>query len=155
MRLSSKGRYAVSAMVDLAANSAERPVPLADIADRRLISLSYLEQMFAKLRRGGLVRSVRGPGGGYLLAADPSLIRISDIVLAVDNPITLRRRSPRPADAQDLDIAEAATAQLWDALDSQMHQYLSSVTLADLLSDQTAEQPVRFSANMNNALAAE
>ena len=86
MRLSTKGRYAVMAMVDLATHGHGKPVALAEIADRQAISLSYLEQLFAKLRRGGLVGSVRGPGGGYLLAHAADATRISDIILAVDEP---------------------------------------------------------------------
>ena len=87
MKLSTKGRYAVMALVDLAANDAGRPIALAEIADRQEISLSYLEQLFAKLRRGGIVTSVRGPGGGYQLAHAADKTRISDIILAVDEPI--------------------------------------------------------------------
>ena len=87
VKLSTKGRYAVMAMVDLAKQSHGGPVALGDIADRQDISLSYLEQLFGKLRRGAQVKSVRGPGGGYVLARDPAEIRISDIILAVDEPI--------------------------------------------------------------------
>src|SRR6185437_16016816 len=96
MRLSTKGRYAVMAMADLAGHAAEaevqaRPVALADIAERQDISLSYLEQLFAKLRRGGLVTSVRGPGGGYRLSRPSSELRIADIIVAVDEPIPATR----------------------------------------------------------------
>jgi Rrf2 family iron-sulfur cluster assembly transcriptional regulator len=91
MRLSTKGRYAVMAMVDLARHGADGPVALADIALRQEISLPYLEQLFAKLRRSGLIRSVRGPGGGYLLARPCSSMRISDIIVAVDEPIQATR----------------------------------------------------------------
>ena len=92
MRLSTKGRYAVMAMVDLAQHSGGDPVSLAEIAERQEISLSYLEQLFAMLRKNGLVKSVRGPGGGYLLADDRGETRIADIILAVDEPI----RAPSP-----------------------------------------------------------
>src|SRR5690348_850787 len=92
MRLSTKGRYAVMAMADLAKHSANsRPVSLAEISGRQEISLSYLEQLFAKLRRGGLVSSVRGPGGGYRLSRPSDEVRISDIILAVDEPIAATR----------------------------------------------------------------
>ena len=91
MKLSTKGRYAVMAMVDLAESSKDRPVALADIADRQEISLSYLEQLFGKLRKGGLVRSVRGPGGGYLLARTAQETRVADVILAVDEPIRATR----------------------------------------------------------------
>src|ERR1700733_59858 len=92
MRLSTKGRYAVMAMADLAAHEqGARPVSLADVAQRQEISLSYLEQLFAKLRRGGLVRSVRGPGGGYRLSRPATEIRVADIIVAVDEPMTATR----------------------------------------------------------------
>jgi len=99
MKLSTKGRYAVMALVDLASQTDGRPVALADIAERQEISLSYLEQLFAKLRRGGLVRSVRGPGGGYLLAHAAAETRISDAILAVDEPIRATRCKPIPRPA--------------------------------------------------------
>lgn len=91
MKLGTRGRYAVMALVDLARHSDGRPVSLAEIAERQEISVSYLEQLFAKLRRCGLVRSVRGPGGGYLLAHPASETRIGDIILAVDEPIRATR----------------------------------------------------------------
>src|SRR5215467_10536733 len=99
MRLSTKGRYAVMAMADLAGHSPDgtnqsKPVALADIAERQDISLSYLEQLFAKLRRGGLVTSVRGPGGGYRLSRPSGELRIADIILAVDEPIRATRCTP-------------------------------------------------------------
>src|SRR5262249_40752776 len=94
MRLSTKGRYAVMAMVDLAQHSDGNPVSLAEIAERQEISLSYLEQLFAMLRKGGLVKSVRGPGGGYLLAHNRNETRIADIILAVDEPIRATRCTP-------------------------------------------------------------
>ena len=95
MRLSTKGRYAVMAMADLAQHEAgNRPVSLADIAQRQEISLSYLEQLFAKLRRGGLVKSVRGPGGGYRLSRPSEELRIADIIMAVDEPIAATRCKP-------------------------------------------------------------
>ena len=92
MRLSTKGRYAVMAMADLATHEAGmRPVSLADIAERQEISLSYLEQLFAKLRRNGLATSVRGPGGGYRLSRQAGEMRVSDIIMAVDEPIEATR----------------------------------------------------------------
>jgi Rrf2 family iron-sulfur cluster assembly transcriptional regulator len=94
MRLSTKGRYAVMAMVDLAKHSQGDPIALAEIAERQEISLSYLEQLFAKLRVGGLVKSVRGPGGGYLLGHPADETRISDVILAVDEPIRAVRCAP-------------------------------------------------------------
>ena len=94
MKLSTKGRYAVMAMVDLAQKSGGEPVSLADIAERQDISLSYLEQLFAKLRRCGVVKSIRGPGGGYILSRRADRIHIADIVLAVDEPVRMTRCSP-------------------------------------------------------------
>ncbi|HIP09470.1 MAG TPA: Rrf2 family transcriptional regulator, partial [Rhodospirillales bacterium] len=91
MKLSTKGRYAVMAMVDLARQGANRPVTLAEIAERQDISLSYLEQLFGKLRKGAQVKSVRGPGGGYMLTRHPSEMRIADIIVAVDEPIKATR----------------------------------------------------------------
>jgi Rrf2 family iron-sulfur cluster assembly transcriptional regulator len=91
MRLSTKGRYAVMAMADLAKNGSGRAVSLAEIATRQEISLSYLEQLFARLRKGGLVQSVRGPGGGYRLSKTPDETVVADIVLAVDEPIRATR----------------------------------------------------------------
>ena len=133
MRLSTKGRYAVMAMVDLARNGRGSPIALADIADRQEISLSYLEQLFAKLRRGGLVKSVRGPGGGYLLARDPDQTRISDVILAVDEPIRATRCEPNSPVGCHTDKSRCLTHDLWEELGNQIHLYLSSVTLADVV----------------------
>jgi Rrf2 family iron-sulfur cluster assembly transcriptional regulator len=132
MKLSTKGRYAVMAMVDLTRNSNGDPVALADIAERQEISLSYLEQLFAKLRKGGLVRSVRGPGGGYLLAHAADATRISDIILAVDEPIKATRcHSGSPAGCRS-NKSRCLTHDLWEELGNQIHLYLSSVSLADV-----------------------
>jgi Rrf2 family iron-sulfur cluster assembly transcriptional regulator len=132
MRLSTKGRYAVMAMVDLACHSNGQPVTLADIAERQEISLSYLEQLFAKLRRGGLVKSVRGPGGGYLLAHDRDATRIGDIILAVDEPIRAVRCSPGASIGCRGDRSRCLTHDLWEELSNQIRLYLSSVTLGDV-----------------------
>src|SRR5258707_2709571 len=114
MRLSTKGRYAVMAMVDLAKHSDGSPVSLAEIAERQEISLSYLEQLFAKLRRGGLVRSVRGAGGGYLLALAADETRISDIVLAVDEPIRATRCTVGSTVGCHGSKAPCLTPELWE-----------------------------------------
>lgn len=152
MRLSTKGRYAVMAMADLAAQGeGVRPVSLADIATRQEISLSYLEQLFAKLRRGGLVRSVRGPGGGYRLARPASAVRIADIILAVDEPITATRCREGSAKGCTGSAGRCVTHDLWEELGRHIHVYLSSVSLADVVDRRvlgrshllnTAEQPV-------------
>lgn len=132
MRLSTKGRYAVMAMVDLANHSQGTPVALADIADRQEISLSYLEQLFAKLRKGGLVKSVRGPGGGYLLAFPAESSRISDIILAVDEPIQTTRCAIGSPSGCRVNRSRCLTHDLWEELGNHIHIYLSSVTLADV-----------------------
>ena len=132
MRLSTKGRYAVMAMVDLAKHSGGDPVSLAEIAERQEISLSYLEQLFAKLRKGGLVNSVRGPGGGYLLAFAASETRISDIILAVDEPIRATRCTPGAPVGCRGNKSRCLTHDLWEELGNQIHLYLSSVSLADV-----------------------
>lgn len=132
MKLSTKGRYAVMAMVDLASTSKGQPVALSDIAERQEISLSYLEQLFAKLRRGGLVKSVRGPGGGYLLAHPVEETRISDVILAVDEPIRATRCAPGSPTGCRANKSRCLTHDLWEELGNQIHLYLSSVTLADV-----------------------
>lgn len=134
MKLSTKGRYAVMALVDLASQSDGRPVALADIAERQEISLSYLEQLFAKLRRGGLVRSVRGPGGGYLLARSAEETRISDAILAVDEPIRATRCKSGSAIGCRSNKSRCLTHDLWEELGNQIHIFLSSVSLADVCS---------------------
>ncbi len=132
MRLSTKGRYAVMAMVDLARHGDGNPVSLAEIAERQEISLSYLEQLFAKLRRSGLVRSVRGPGGGYLLAHDRDETRIADIIIAVDESMQAVRCSPGAAIGCRGDRSRCLTHDLWEELGNQIHLYLSSVSLGDV-----------------------
>ncbi len=132
MKLSTKGRYAVMAMVDLAAHFGEGPITLAEIASRQDISLSYLEQLFAKLRRADLVRSVRGPGGGYKLGYSPDDMRVSDIILAVDEPLKVTRcrdGSPKGCLKQ---TGRCLTHDLWDELGRQIYLFLSSVTLGDV-----------------------
>src|SRR5215472_2487776 len=120
------------ALVDLASQSDGRPVALADIAARQEISLSYLEQLFAKLRRGGLVRSVRGPGGGYLLARSAEETRISDAILAVDEPIRATRCKSGSAIGCRSNKSRCLTHDLWEGLGNQIHIFLSSVSLADV-----------------------
>lgn len=132
MKLSTRGRYAVMAMADLARQERSSPVSLADIALRQEISQSYLEQLFAKLRRGGLVTSARGPGGGYSLARAAEDMRISDIILAVDEPIKVTRcemGSPKGC----TNHGRCITHDLWEELGRQISNYLSSVSLADVV----------------------
>ena len=136
MRLSTKGRYAVMAMADLASHSSGKPVALADIAERQEISLSYLDQLFGRLRKGGLVKSVRGPGGGYLLSRDGAEIRISDIILAVDEPIQTTRCTPGSPAGCHNNKGRCLTHDLWEELGNQIYLYLSSVTLAQVCNRQ-------------------
>ena len=132
MRLGTKGRYAVMAMVDLNQNGADMPICLADISNRQEISLPYLEQLFAKLRRARLVKSVRGPGGGYELAHHAERIRISDIICAVDEPIHATRCEPGSASGCSGDRSRCVTHELWEELSNHIHLFLSSVTLEDV-----------------------
>jgi len=132
MKLSTKGRYAVMAMTDLAMSGVERPVPLGDIASRQEISLSYLEQLFAKLRRAGVVKSVRGPGGGYRLSRAAGETRIADIMLAVEEPVDVTRCQHKAAGCME-GGRRCVTHDLWDELGRHIHLFLNGVTLEDVL----------------------
>ena len=140
MRLSTKGRYAVMAMADLARNGADRAVSLAEIATRQEISLSYLEQLFARLRKGGLVKSVRGPGGGYRLAREACETAVAEIVLAVDEPIRATRcvgaGSPKGCMIKG---ERCITHHLWEDLGQEIHRYLASVSLEDVIQNRTGQ----------------
>src|SRR5688500_16629270 len=138
MRLTTKGRFAVTAMVDLAMRQNRGPVTLASISERQHISLSYLEQLFGKLRRHHLVSSVRGPGGGYNLAQPPQGISVADIVSAVDEPMDATQCAGKENCHDD---KRCMTHDLWATLNEKMHEYLASVTLADLVAHQ-AGKPV-------------
>jgi len=133
MKLSTKGRYAVMALVDLAAHAKGRPVALSEIAARQEISLSYLEQLFARLRRGRLVQSVRGPGGGYLLARPAGAIAVAEIIAAVDEPLHATRCAPGAPGGCRTDRSRCLTHDLWAGLGRQIQAYLSSVSIADVL----------------------
>jgi Rrf2 family iron-sulfur cluster assembly transcriptional regulator len=143
MRLSTKGRYAVMAMADLAKNGMsvdglDRAVSLAEIAARQEISLSYLEQLFARLRKGGLVRSVRGPGGGYRLAKAAHETVIAEIVLAVDEPIRATRCASQSAPKGCMMAGERCiTHNLWEDLGDEIHRYLAGVSLEDVVMNRT------------------
>ena len=132
MKIGTRGRYAVMAMVDLARHGTGNPVSLAEIAERQEISLSYLEQLFAMLRKGGLVKSVRGPGGGYLLAHHRSETRIADIILTVDEPIRATRCTPGAPVGCRGNRTRCSTHDLWEELGNQIHLYLSSVSIEDV-----------------------
>ncbi|MGK2739967.1 Rrf2 family transcriptional regulator [Tepidicaulis sp. LMO-SS28] len=140
MKLSTKGRYAVMAMADLARHSEGSPVSLADIASRQEISLSYLEQLFSRLRKAGLVKSVRGPGGGYLLGHGQDETRISDIILAVDEPLKATRCHTGSPQGCMSDASRCLTHDLWDALSDQIHHFLASVSLGDVVSGRLRER---------------
>lgn len=130
MRLTTKGRYAVTAMLDLAIHGQSKPVSLNDISGRQGISLSYLEQLFAKLRRCDLVSSVRGPGGGYRLARTGAEISIAQVVDAVNESMDATRCQGK-GDCQDGD--QCLTHHLWQDLSSQIHAFLSDISIADLV----------------------
>jgi Rrf2 family iron-sulfur cluster assembly transcriptional regulator len=137
MRLTTKGRFAVTAMVDLAMHHGSGPVTLAEISGRQKISLSYLEQLFGKLRRHRLVESVRGPGGGYNLARDMSKLSVADIILAVDEPIDATQCGGRENCHDD---QKCLTHDLWAALNERIFGYLESVTLRQLVDNQKAKE---------------
>ncbi|MDR2837489.1 MAG: Rrf2 family transcriptional regulator [Azonexus sp.] len=133
MRLTTKGRFAVTAMMDIALRDAEGPVSLAGVSERQKISLSYLEQLFGKLRRFNLVDSVRGPGGGYSIAQPLSAVSIADIIHAVDERLDATQCGGR-GDCQG--EHHCMTHDLWSTLNSKMFEYLASVTLEELVEQQ-------------------
>lgn len=143
VKLSTKGRYAVMAMVDLAVYGNGRTVTLADVAARQEISLSYLEQLFAKLRRGKLVNSIRGPGGGYKLARAAHDVRISDIIMAVDEPLKVTRCKAGSPEGCTKSSSRCLTHDLWDELGRQIYLYLSSVSLDDVANSRVLSKGLR------------
>lgn len=137
MRLTTKGRFAVTAMIDLALRQNVGPVTLAAISQRQQISLSYLEQLFGKLRRHELVESTRGPGGGYTLARRAEEITVADIIISVDEPIDATQCSGK-GNCMGNDAGQCMTHDLWTALNQRMVEFLDSVTLQKLVEDQIA-----------------
>lgn len=137
MKLTTKGRFAVTAMLDLAMQHSSDPVTLAEISQRQKISLSYLEQLFAKMRRRALVNSVRGPGGGYRLAKDMGRVSVADIIVAVDEPIDSTRCGGKENCHDD---KKCITHDLWAKLNEHIFDYLGAVTLKQLVDDQKAKQ---------------
>ena len=137
MRLTTKGRFAVTAMIDLAMRHGSGPVTLAEISARQKISLSYLEQLFGKLRRHELVESVRGPGGGYCLARDMSKVSVADIIVAVDEPIDATQCGGKENCHDD---QKCLTHDLWAALNERIFEYLGSVSLRHLVDNQKAKE---------------
>jgi Rrf2 family iron-sulfur cluster assembly transcriptional regulator len=138
MRLTTKGRFAVTAMIDLALRQDKGPVTLAGISQRQEISLSYLEQLFGKLRRHEIVESVRGPGGGYHLARRPEEVTVADIIIAVDEPLDATQCGGKEnCHGQSHEHgARCMTHDLWATLNAKMVDYLDSVTLKDLVDQQ-------------------
>lgn len=130
MRLTTKGRYAVTAMLDLAFHSQTKPVTLTDIATRQTISLSYLEQLFARLRKAGMVKGVRGPGGGYTLSRDARDINIADIIEAVDEPVDSTKCGGKSNCHNE---QPCLTHDLWMGLSEQIRDYLKQISLGQLL----------------------
>ena len=137
MRLTTKGRFAVTAMLDLALRHGNGPVTLAGISERQSISLSYLEQLFGKLRRAELVESVRGPGGGYTLAKSAEEISVADIITAVDEPVDATQCGGRE---NCHDNHRCMTHDLWTNLNATIFDYLSKVTLLSLVVQQRAKE---------------
>ena len=137
MRLTTKGRYAVTAMLDLSINAKKGPVTLSDISKRQAISLSYLEQLFSKLRKRDLVTSVRGPGGGYMLGRKDSDIDVAEIIDAVSESLDSTQCKGK-GDCHGGEIC--LTHHLWEDLSAQIHKFLSNITLSDLVSKREVEQ---------------
>lgn len=150
MRLTTKGRYAVTAMLDLALHYEEGPITLADISQRQGISLSYLEQLFAKLRRQGLVDSTRGPGGGYRLSRAPHEIPVADVIIAVDEKVETTRCGGL-ANCQD--DQKCLTHELWSELSEQIYQFLCGISLGNLVERQgireVADRQTRMQTSVN------
>lgn len=152
MRLTTKGRYAVTAMLDLAMHKGQGPISLSDIAQRQGISLSYLEQLFAKLRKRGLVASVRGPGGGYHLARDGADINVAEVIGAVDENVD----TTRCGGGHDcLCDGPCLTHELWEDLSRTIDDYLSRITLEDLVRRKRWPRPVDVSEGLMAEVAVE
>ena len=150
MKLTTKGRYAVTAMLDLALHYEQGAVTLSDIAGRQGISLSYLEQLFARLRRSGLVESVRGPGGGYNLATAPGQISVAEIILAInENSDATRCGGEKNCDGEE----RCLTHYLWQGLSERIHEFLSGITLADLVDRSTVQEVARRQHDRDRAAA--
>ena len=140
MQLTTKGRYAVTAMLDLASNDSTRPVTLDMISQRQNISLSYLEQLFAKLRKASLVKSIRGPGGGYLLNVDPVDVTLTEIIEAVDENIDLRRCH---GSKNCLRGKQCLSHHLWCEVSDQIREFLSSRNLQQVMDDYYTNQDIK------------
>jgi len=150
MRLTTKGRFAVTAMIDLGLNCGDKPVTLSAISERQSISLSYLEQLFAKLRRHNIVESVRGPGGGYCLARDATKITVADVILAVDEPLDATQCGGRENCKSE---HRCMTHDLWSTLNRKMLDYLASVHLAELVESNRQRLVNQANANTHKPVA--
>jgi Rrf2 family iron-sulfur cluster assembly transcriptional regulator len=140
MRLTTKGRFAVTAMIDLALRQGNGPVTLSGISQRQAISLSYLEQLFGKLRRHEIVESVRGPGGGYSLARKAEDVTVADIIIAVDEPLDATQCGGKGNCNGDDGSGRCMTHELWATLNAKMVDFLDSVTLQDLVDQQKQKE---------------
>ncbi len=152
MRLTTKGRFAVTAMIDLGLRSTNGPVALAAISARQQISLSYLEQLFGKLRRAELVESTRGPGGGYSLGRAADKITVADIIVAVDEPIDATGCAGKENCMGD-DSGKCMTHDLWTALNNKMIEFLNGVTLKKLVDEQLAKGVAVIEAPIKRAIS--
>ena len=141
MKLSTKGRYALIALVDLAQESKAGRVNLGEISDRQNISLAYLEQLFVKLRRAGVVESVRGPGGGYRLAQYPDAIRITTILKAVDETMNALAKGAGASGASSGSRAQSLSNRFWESLSAHVYVFLHSARLSDIITNQMAPCP--------------
>ena len=156
MKLGTKGRYAVMAIADLARHCEGSPVTLSEIAERQQISLSYLEQIFSRLRKAGLVRSIRGPGGGYLLGKQREEITVSDVMAAVEEPAKSKVCMPHFPTHCSATENYCATHQLWVKLSDTLRDVLSAITIADVLDREYELPSARAALSMNpNPCAAE
>lgn len=144
MNLTTKGRYAVAAMADLAISGQGKPVPLAEISLRQSITLNYLEQIFMKLRKDNLVRSVRGPGGGYVLGQDARTIKIVQIVDAVEENIHITSCSKLGEDSCNRNTGKCLTHDLWAGLERQIYNYLNDISLHDLCNNNQENKKVKL-----------
>lgn len=147
MRLTTKGRYAVTALLDLALHARKGPVSLADISERQEISISYLEQLFAKLRKNGLVKSVRGPGGGYRLSREAAEIFVAEVIDAVDESLDVTRCEGR-GDCQGGE--RCLTHELWMDLSCQIHKFLSGISLQALVDRSEIRKVAERQDNLQN-----
>lgn len=141
MKLSTKGRYAMVALTDLALQSADGPVSLSDVAKRQDISVAYLEQLFVKLRRADLVTSVRGPGGGYLLARPATEIRVAEILAAVDETVSAMHKGAAASGGLSGSRAQSLNNRLWESFSAHVYVFLHQTRLSDVVQNEMAPCP--------------